>query len=342
MPQISLVRTNLATAGIESFLYGIFFVLTASSITLALYRQKRLRANRNLPQSRYALWKQPMSYGTFGLATTVTAHWILSFFRLFQAFVFVNGGKSPEDFYSDLRATSLVVKTAFLFASLILCDTLIIYRLWIVWSHNYYVIIFPVMTLTGLLVCGIGLPVQLASFAPNLTIFANQAGRWITSDCVFTLCTNLYSTSMIGYRIWSINRVTLGMSYGAKNLMSILGIFVESAAIYTAWTIFVFVTYLSGSNIQFLGSDVWPHAAGISFMLINVRVSLGWAATAQRNTFAALNVADTIATIAGSGEPVFENRSGFAMRPVAVNISQATEVMAEDTYDTRKVHQTRV
>ncbi|KAJ4469881.1 hypothetical protein J3R30DRAFT_3303297 [Lentinula aciculospora] len=316
MHQISLVRTNLTTVGIESALYGIFFVLTASSITLTLYRVNRLRGSsakgrRPLQGAvHHSLWRQPMSYGTFGLAITVTAHWVLTFFRLFQAFVLVDGGNSAEEFYGDLRTISLVIKTVFLFASLILCDSLIIYRLWIVWNHNYYVIIFPIFTLIGLTVCGIGLPVQLASFTPDLTIFANQAGRWILSDCIFTLC---------------------GMSYGAKNLMSILGIFVESAAIYTAWTIFVFVTYLSGSNIQFLGSDIWPYSAGIAFMLINVRVSLGWAATAQQSTFAALNMADTIATITG-GDVVFENRShatGYPMRPVAVNISQATEVIGE-------------
>ncbi|KAF5350367.1 hypothetical protein D9757_011378 [Collybiopsis confluens] len=341
MPQVSLVRTNLATVGIESFLFGIFFVLTASSIILTIYRQKRMHGNRSLPQSTLALWKQPMSYGTVILAFTVTTHWTLTIFRLFQAFVLVDDGKNAEQFYGDLRATSLVVKTAFLFSSLITSDALIIYRLWIVWSYNMHVIIFPVFTLIGLTVCGIGLPVQLASFSPDLDIFARQAGQWITSDCAFTLCTNLYSTIMIGYKIWRINRVTLGMSYGARNLLSIMGIFVESAAIYTAWTIFVFVTYLSGSNLQFLGSDIWPYAAGISFMLINVRVSLGWAATSRQKTFAALNVAETLATMTGE-EPVFDHRNRFPMRPVAVNITQATETMGDpDHFDSGKDQQIR-
>ncbi|KAF5346214.1 hypothetical protein D9757_014052 [Collybiopsis confluens] len=351
MTQVTLVQVKLTTAGIESFSYGIFFLLTASSIVLTVYRHRRIRASLrgDLP----AIWKQPMNYGTFGLAILVTTHWILNFFRLFQAFVIVDDGKAPGIFFANLRETSVVIKTAVLFSILILSDALIIYRVWVIWSYSFYVIIFPVLTLIGLTgrffiserspeiftaspVCGIGLPVQLAHFPPALTIFANDAGRWITSDCVLPLrydrahynSTNLYCTSVIGYKIWSIERFSRGLSCGARSLLSILGTFIESAAIYTVWTIFVFVTYLSGSNMQFFGQDIWPYIAGISFMSINVRVSLGWAAASQKGTFGALNMNDTI----GRREPPYDR---FAMQPVAVTITQATIEAAEfmDTED---------
>ncbi|KAF5347641.1 hypothetical protein D9757_013353 [Collybiopsis confluens] len=336
MTQVTLVRVKLVTAGIASFSYGIFFILTGSSIVLTVYRHRRIRASLrgDLP----AIWKQPMNYGTFGLAILVTAHWILNFLLLFRAFLIVDDGKAPGNFFANLRETSSIVKTAILFSTLILSDALIIYRVWVIWSYSFYVIIFPVLTLVGLTVCGIGLPVQLAHFPPALTIFSSDAGRWITSDCVFTLCTNLYCTSVIGYKIWSIDRFSRGLSHDARSLLFILGTFIESAAIYTAWTIFVFVTYLSGSNVQFFGQDIWPYIAGISFMLINVRVSLGWAAASQKETFGALDMADAVASISRR-EPPYDN--GFAMQPVAVTITQArNEAMdfmdTEESYNSRK------
>jgi hypothetical protein len=57
----------------------------------------------------------------------------------------------------------------------------------------------------------------------------------------------------------------------------ILATIVESAAIYTTWTIFFFATYQARSNVQYPAVDMWPQMSGIAFMLINVRVGLGWA-----------------------------------------------------------------
>ncbi|TFK23628.1 hypothetical protein FA15DRAFT_705310 [Coprinopsis marcescibilis] len=62
----------------------------------------------------------------------------------------------------------------------------------------------------------------------------------------------------------------------SKRLKSILVIIVESAAIWTAWSIFVFINYHLQSFLSIFTFDGGPAVAGIAFMLINVRVGLGW------------------------------------------------------------------
>lgn len=81
-----------------------------------------------------------------------------------------------------------------------------IYRLWIVWNYRSAIIIFPLCTLAGLTgtsifakvhralstnsvasACGIGITYQFTQYYPGENVFVSVAGRWITSDCVFTL-----------------------------------------------------------------------------------------------------------------------------------------------------------
>lgn len=126
----------------------------------------------------------------------------------------------------------------------------------------------------GVLVAGIGAVQQLASFKPGEDLFEPIQQRWITATGVFTLCTNVYSSSVIVWTIWRANRAIARVGRG--NLKSTLGIVIESAFLYAAWTLLWFVSFEVGSNIQLFFVDVTPPVAGIAFMLINVRVGLGF------------------------------------------------------------------
>ncbi|KAJ4476519.1 hypothetical protein C8R41DRAFT_887287 [Lentinula lateritia] len=330
MVQVPLVSVNLSTVAIESFCYGIFFILTISATSLSLYK---FRGNGPAGGNRSLFW-QPMTYGTIGLFITITAHWICTIIRLFEAFVTFDQGSNPLAFYGDLSRITEVVKTGFLMASLILGDTMIIYRLWIVWNYSIYVIVFPLFSLLGLTVCGVGITYQFTQYVPGMDVFESEAGRWITSDCVFTLCTNLYSTSMISWKIWNVNHHAVVMRYSSQSLMSILGIVVESAAVYTAWTTFFFASYQSHSNLQFVAVDVWPCSAGIAFMLINVRVGLGWAQKANQDSFKSYNTSSR--PFNSRGEIQQSGRDAFPMHPLAVSITQAIE-FGRDTTDNEEL-----
>ncbi|KAJ8482415.1 hypothetical protein ONZ51_g5391 [Trametes cubensis] len=100
-----------------------------------------------------------------------------------------------------------------------------------------------------------------------------------------TLATNLYGTAMIAYKICSINHLTRKtglMQASGGSLLDYarkqggLAIFVESAALYSTWATLFVIFYLTRSPLQTVGSGCGPSMIGISFMLITVRVGLGW------------------------------------------------------------------
>ncbi|KAH9934353.1 uncharacterized protein B0H18DRAFT_556634 [Fomitopsis serialis] len=332
MPQVPLVSANVATIFMESFFYGIFFVLSISSIYLLTYRQKRMLQTTHPIHAAApvfsALCKTPMFLGAIALSITITAHWILTCIRAFQAFVHFEDGTDPLAFYGDLKQMTEVVKTGFLMTSLVIGDAMVIYRLWIIWNRRLSIVIFPLCTLAGLTACGVGITYQFTQYYPGENVFVSQAGRWITSDCAFTLCTNVYSTTLIAYRVWNSQRHV--KAYTGANVLSMLATFVESAALYTSWTTFFFISYQTHSNLQFTAVDTWAEMSGISFMLINVRVGLGWAQTGSRIRYDSRG---------GSGRT--NNRSeessnvSYHMRPLAVNITSVVE--QEDDLETKRV-----
>ncbi|EPS94468.1 hypothetical protein FOMPIDRAFT_1134324 [Fomitopsis schrenkii] len=326
---VPLVSANIATIFLESFLYGNFFVLTITSVYLLAYRRKRLLASQHPQGAARAvaavLFRSPMFLGAISLFVTITSHWILTCIRAFDAFVNFQNGTAPLEFYGNLKDITEVVKTGWLMSSLVIGDTLVIYRLWVIWNRRTWVIIFPLCTLGGLTACGVGITYQFSQYYPGENVFVSEAGRWITSDCVFTLCTNVYSTSMIAYQVWrSHRRVKV---YSGTNVLSMLAVFIESAALYTMWTMFFFIAYQSHSNLQFVAVDSWPAMSGISFMLINVRVGLGWAQSGSDQNFSSTAPPTRIQ------RTEVASAVSYQMRPLAVKIT----VEQEDEMDAKRV-----
>ncbi|KAH9840964.1 uncharacterized protein C8Q71DRAFT_794946 [Rhodofomes roseus] len=256
-----------------------------------------------------------MFIGSMSLFITITAHIICTVIRLFQAFVLYEDGTQPLYFYADLRQTTEVVKTGFLVTSLIAGDVMVIYRVWIVWSHKKAFIIFPLCTLIGLIICGSGITYQFSQYVPGEVVFESVAGRWITSNCVFTLCTNVYCSAVIAWKVWSNHNAI--SRHGGSNLMGVLAMFIESAILYTTWTLIFFITYQTKTNVQFPIVDTWPAVSGISFMLINVRVGLG-------KSIGTSQIDSRNASGTGSAAPGILGNRSYPLRPLTVEISQST------------------
>ncbi|KZT00807.1 uncharacterized protein LAESUDRAFT_527375 [Laetiporus sulphureus 93-53] len=317
--ELSIISVNLASVCMESFLYGIFVLLFGVSTYLLIRRGERQRQMSTSGATR-PMWKTPMFIAAMIMACTVTAHWILTVVRLFDAFVNYEGGTKPLVAYGDLSFRTEVVKTAFLVMTILTSDIMIIYRLYIVWSYNYWIVIFPMLTWCGLIACGTGVCWQFAVYTLGEDVFETSAGRWITSDCVFTFTTNVYCSILIAWRVWRTRIHT--QSYGGANIMGALAIIIESAALQSSWNLIFFITYQVKSNIQFTTCDLWGVIAGISFMLINLRVSLGWAQKANQQT-------SSLPRLSAQGRSMV-NEQGYAMRPLAVNITRV--VNQEDDF----------
>jgi len=172
------------------------------------------------------------------------------------------------------------------------------------------VIVIPVLAVLGLCVSGVGIVYQLSQLSTGNTVFVSQAAHWITADYSFTFVTNVYSSTLIAWRVWRASRMT--GSYGGGNLMRVLATIVESASVYTAYVVAFFIAYELTSNIQYTLVDTLCQIAGIAFMMINVRVSLGWAQQAHPSQI----------TSSGGIASRRNVEQSYVMRPVAVDITR--------------------
>ncbi|KAH9934677.1 uncharacterized protein B0H18DRAFT_483966 [Fomitopsis serialis] len=309
MTQPSIISVNLVTVAVESLLYGVFLALTSASFYILINRALSQPSSHG--RSRLASFLTPVMFGSIAITVTVTAHWVMTVIRLFDAFVHFEEGQAALLYYSDLALTTEIVKTAFIIATVIISDILLVYRLWIVWGHNYFVIIIPSLTVVGLSIAGPGVVYQLSQLNAGSSVFVTDVNRWISADYSCTFVTNVYSTFGIAWKVWRVRQPQGSRSYGGGNLQRVLAMMVESAALYTSYAIFFFVAYQVNSNIQFTAIDSLCPIAGIAFTMINVRVGLGWAQRAHQSS-----------QISSSG--IGSRRAAeqsFAMRPVAVDIT---------------------
>ncbi|KAJ6539645.1 hypothetical protein B0H19DRAFT_368174 [Mycena capillaripes] len=278
----SFVATVLGT-----FLYGIFFVLAISSTVLHVQR-----ITRSLPKaSGWAILgtilRSPMIMAGLVLFLTVTTRWILDFIDTAYGFQESDNAQETLMYFTTVDRPRTVAGTALVLASLIICDVMIAYRLWIVWNRSTLIVIFPTLSLLGMLGCGVGVVRQFALTAPGESPFADV--RWIRSDSVLNLVTNLYSTGLISWRIYTVSSTAIhNRTDGTIDPMGIMAIVVESAAILSAWIIFEMITFARQSLLHPFVITNLGSVSGISFMLINVRAALH--SSQPRSTISATSI----------------------------------------------------
>ncbi|KAH9850459.1 hypothetical protein C2E23DRAFT_311580 [Lenzites betulinus] len=273
---LSAINVNLALTCVESALFGIFFVLAVTSLAVLVVRHSNDRA---ASPSSERIWASPLFVGTILLLMTVTSHWLITVRRLFDAFLYHDGGANPMTYYLTVEAPPQVAATAFVVASVIVGDIILTYRIWVVWDRRWSMIVFPALCTLGYTAMGISVIQLFATYKPNESPFVKAAQRRIITTAAFTLTTNIYGTASISYRIWTSNRALKlhdSSPTPRMGLAEALVIFIESAALYTAWTLFFLVSYSANSLLEAFAFHCIPAATGISFMLIIVRVGLGF------------------------------------------------------------------
>ncbi|KAK7049110.1 hypothetical protein R3P38DRAFT_2504998 [Favolaschia claudopus] len=248
---------NLAGMAIGGPLYGVYFVLYVSSTYLLVRRSAGAHAG--------PLYRSVIFIAGLVLFLAVTANFFLSVIRPFLGFI--GHPAAPGAFFDDNSQITTTVQNIFASLAVLISDGIIIYRLWVVWGRNKYVIVLPCLTLLGLLIALI-LTVETTTHVDDISL-----DKGLTPGLVFTLTTNLYSTGFISWKIWHITKASSSVT--GSNLRDLLTIIVESAAIYTVWAVFYIVTHQINSNVQFIALIPLPSVAGIANALIQSRIGLG-------------------------------------------------------------------
>lgn len=305
MPQANPLTVNLAGLCVEGTLYGIFFTLFVLSSALLISRARKTSPHASI----WSILCTPLIAGSLAMFVAITVHWVIEGARLVQA---VNSPEGPLIFYLEWSQPTFVAEMGFFIAAAVIGDALIIYRLWVVWNYRKLVVVFPILGLVGLLTCGIGLVQEFPQLETGAGIFQSSAARWATPDCVFTICTNVYCSAMIAYKLWLVD--SRSQKYGGPSLGGVLAIVVESATFYTAWALVFFVTYQTHQNICFLIVNCWPAVSGITCMMINVRAGLGWALEGTNSNLNTSTVNASRVVFEGIGD---SNSKAYVMNPLA-------------------------
>ncbi|KAI0697413.1 hypothetical protein C8T65DRAFT_582681 [Cerioporus squamosus] len=294
---VTVVEAHLVSGIIELILYGVFFVLSTASLGLLVRRHRDTGSLPGRPSCQgcmqvpacicLPLWNSPLVVANVLLLGTITAHCATTAQRLILAFVYHDEQEQETVFLNLLNERTQVIRLVLLFLDMFIGDLVITYRVWLVWERRVRIIALPTLTTVALLATGIGMIYQfLVSTPTGSAVLAPAVTGWITAYCVMTFLTNIYATVVIAYRIWATNHSlkSAGLYNGSRSLLETMAIFVESAALYTAWGIFFVVAYGMKSYLNIIGTGCAPTVLGVTFTLITVRVGLGWAQGSREST----------------------------------------------------------
>ncbi|KAJ7154137.1 hypothetical protein C8R46DRAFT_1118781 [Mycena filopes] len=236
---------------IGTFFYGIYLVLFCICIYILLHRPHN-RANAILLVTAIAL---------FTLST------IQMMLNIVLGAADVDGIDIPYD--NILLANSMLYAV-----NNIIADALVIYRCYVVWGYNLYVVIIPIIMLI------------------ITSVFAFDLLLPLTPFFVLTLATNLLVTALTAGRIWWIYRQTAGhlvvktAGPSDKRALASIEIIVESGAIYSLAVLMYLILGAIPSTVvaQQPSVEMLSQVVGIVPTLIIVRVGLGLSVQSRGNT----------------------------------------------------------
>ncbi|KAM5540140.1 hypothetical protein V8D89_006280 [Ganoderma adspersum] len=268
---------QLVALFLESIFYGIYLVSFGMCMYLMLVNP-RSRQGKRIVFLLVALL-------LFVFATLDVS---IQLRHVLHAFIWYSGPGGAIGEFSDLSYWLNAMKSVTYNAQTSIADGMLIYRCYIVYNGRW-IIVAPlcVLWVAGTVVEGFNCYVEFTLHESALLNTARLA-PFITSTVSITLALNIIATSLIVYKIWSIERRSriAFASTGGNNttpLRRAMHIIIESGLMYTASVVIVFIVFLASNNAQYAVSDCVVQIIGIAFNLIIIRIDQG--ATAEA-TFA--------------------------------------------------------
>ncbi|KIK46125.1 hypothetical protein CY34DRAFT_65020, partial [Suillus luteus UH-Slu-Lm8-n1] len=245
----------------EAFLYGVYCVLFITSIVI-LFKRDRV-SHRVILVANCLLF------------ATSTAHFATVFNHLYIALE-----HSPfsefEDETPELMGANLLSSVVNL-----LGDLLLVYRCWLVWGKNFYVIVLPLLTALGGFGCILPIPSLVLSINPTASVPPAETVPLTTAGYALPLCTNIMVTGLIAGRIWYLSRIPIVDEYGKPAMLKIAAgrrpmmLIIESGALYTVIQLIFVVLVAIQNSAEALLSYAGTQIYGIASVLIIIRVGLG-------------------------------------------------------------------
>ncbi|KAF7979754.1 hypothetical protein HWV62_41142 [Athelia sp. TMB] len=257
------ITTHLFAVLITSFAYGIAACLFVQSI-MTMVRRRRLTGQVS--------WTLAIPSVAIFIFASVNALGIWAYF--YWAILVYPGG--PQAYFGLVRTPCKTAYQTGQLGAIMLTDLLMIYRTYILWDSNFYSIVIPCLTFVATFISGVIFVHIEHVLAVTTSIFEPSITRWTISFLLCSFATTVYSTGLIAYRLWNMDRKirAVGVSTRPSVGYRIAAILVESAAIYSTMHLLYAILYLLKSNVESTPSYLVcysPHLSPLQLLIDSCR-----------------------------------------------------------------------
>jgi len=259
---ISNDMAALVGFGCEAFFYGCYTVLFALSIYLMFYGpRRRIGVNK------------PIFFISGILYLSCSTHFALEFSHFYQVLTATGVPGFANETNALIGADLLIAITDFV------GELILIYRCWLLWSRNYWIIILPCLISTASLACISAVLYLLLRINPNSPIAPPSLVPLGLAGFSLPLGTNVIVTTLIATRIWYLSprkaRNMPSAQFPTGTGQAAIDIVVESGMLYLAVQLIFVVLFAIRHPAQGIVGVIAVQIYGIAPTLILIRVGLG-------------------------------------------------------------------
>ncbi|KAH6871379.1 hypothetical protein BKA70DRAFT_1488887, partial [Coprinopsis sp. MPI-PUGE-AT-0042] len=241
---------------------GIYVCLFGAALTVML-RKGRLDAFSS----------KVFFVGIVVMFILISIHNWLNVYRLIVAYAYQIEVPAPVTYLRNIRNWDAYAFPVLLAMIIWLGDALVIYRCYLIWKRSWKAVALPILLLlTSISTHSVTLHWFRTAFIPLETI-----RPLLNTTFPLHLAQNVITTSLITYKIWAkhveTKRAGMQDSFTASglNLIGVIRIVIESAAVYTMQMIIAVVLQLMDHPARVLLQHCLIPTTGIVFVLIAIR-----------------------------------------------------------------------
>ncbi|KAG1725528.1 hypothetical protein EDB19DRAFT_1915044 [Suillus lakei] len=303
---ITLDNGSLMSTVLEGILYGFSVLMFMGTVWSLTYKQRIQDINR------------PIIVVAILLLILSTAHIIVNIIRVEDGFVKYRdtypGG--PAAFFADVSQETYLIKHALYVLQTLLADGVVIYRCYVVWQ-SVWIVVLPSMLWCSVAVTGvIGLYCASQSTIYSGDIYAQVLANWVTAFFALTIATNLSSSGLLVYRIWSIERNASAARATKGTMMPLMRVLMDTAVLYSVVLFTALICFICSNNGEVVVLDMVMPIVSIAFYMVLIRIAI----TRKNRSHLSINVPRRTTSEAGQ-----ESSRQHPVKPLRVHISQSND-----------------
>lgn len=276
--------------------------------------------------------------GVLLMFVLITIHNVSSAYKMVRAYAYYIDTPFgiPVVYFQDFVKWDNYIHPIILALMTWLGDYLAIYRCFLIWDRNIWVILLP----SFFLFLSIGVTsVNLFWFKNPDSIPWAIIAPFLAAIFPINLAQNVMTTALIAFRIWRHHQEAqlsgLSMSPSTINFLFIIRIVVESASIYTIETLVMIVLFYTAHPGLIIVQHILSPSIGIVFTLIAVRIHISrHESTADCNDFP-MNSLHTYGSWMRVGNTRLPRPS--PPMPIVTTVTEYRNAHPEDTSPTKSV-----